>query len=420
MWMEVGARVQALPAGPFAAQHRPAWCTPAADLSPGPGPGCLPAQPLPPLHGRLKVLLYTQNLSKMDHYLRVTKAGMRGSGGAKPWRQTGDCHVRTGHSAGRRSGLLAAAQRECVSTPAAMPPYCRAPPAAPAPIGGRRCCRRLLLLLLPGSLHDHCFLQQVGDGLARLRAHCGRGTAAAARRRVSLGSTHRAVLHLAPRGGTAAPFAPPIVARQPAAPSGCPRCPALSRMPRPAAPRHRPARTRQPLLDGRRVEVGLLVQRVVPAQVLQRRAVSPHTRVHRDDAVKRQLLAAHAREADLRGGGGRKAGPRRSAWLQLLPRLARRLPASCAAWSSHHVQPATCMHACMHRSSTSTRELAARREAVAPPPLTETRFSTRGMTLLRGCTLAACRRVAGGQAVSLWRICGAFAGRRQRAPHGRG
>lgn len=44
-----------------------------------------------------------------------------------------------------------------------------------------------------------------------------------------------------------------------------------------------------------------------PAQVLQRRAVPPHARVHSHDTVEGQLLAAHAREPDLWRAGRRSA-----------------------------------------------------------------------------------------------------------------
>lgn len=56
---------------------------------------------------------------------------------------------------------------------------------------------------------------------------------------------------------------------------------------------------RQPLLDGRCIQVGLLVQRVVPAQELKRLAISPHARVDCNDPVEGQLLATDAGEPDL-------------------------------------------------------------------------------------------------------------------------
>lgn len=54
----------------------------------------------------------------------------------------------------------------------------------------------------------------------------------------------------------------------------------------------------QPLLDRRRVQVGLLAKRVVEAEALERPALSAVARVDRDEAVERGLLAAEALEAD--------------------------------------------------------------------------------------------------------------------------
>ena len=84
--------------------------------------------------------------------------------------------------------------------------------------------------------------------------------------------------------------------------------PCSIRFPRPSLLAQASLRTGQPLLDGGGVEVGLLVEGVVPAQELQGLAISPHPRVHSDYPVEGQLLAAHAGEADLRGGGAGGGG----------------------------------------------------------------------------------------------------------------
>ena len=109
--------------------------------------------------------------------------------------------------------------------------------------------------------------------------------------------------------GTRSIAAPPAsTPRRPGGGGGGGRGRGAGPAPPPPPPAAQAQLTLQPLLDGGGVEVGLLLQGVVPPQELQRLAVSPHARVHCDDAVERQLLAAHACEADLRGQTGGRAG----------------------------------------------------------------------------------------------------------------
>ena len=53
------------------------------------------------------------------------------------------------------------------------------------------------------------------------------------------------------------------------------------------------------VLDRRRIQRGLLADRIVPPQLLDWQTVAARARVDGDDAIKRFLLATHASESNL-------------------------------------------------------------------------------------------------------------------------